>query len=143
MTTKLPTERLKTLTVRRYMATRLMTFAPELHIAKAIEMLVQNRYTGAPVLDPDGRLIGMLSEKDCLRVAVLANAEGAAAALVGDYMTTQVDSVTPETTLFEVAERFVGAPYKRLPVVEQGRLVGQISRIDVLRAIDELLRDAN
>ena len=142
MTTKLPTERLKTLTVRRYMATSLMTFAPEVHIAKAIEMLVKNRYTGAPVVDAAGRLIGMLSEKDCLRVAVLANSEGPAAALVGDYMTTQVDSVTPETTLFEVAERFVGAPYKRLPVVEQGKLVGQISRIDVLRAIDELLRDA-
>ena len=137
---KLPTEKLKAMRVRDYMATKLMTFLPELEISDAIEMLVRYKYTGAPVVDLKGTLIGMLSEKDCLKVAVRANAEGAAEALVGDFMTTAVDSVTPETSLFEVAQRFVNAPYKRMPVVEQGKLVGQISRIDILRAIDEQLK---
>jgi CBS domain-containing protein len=105
---------------------------------KCGELLVKHKYTGAPVVDAGGKLVGMLSEKDCLRVAVLANAEGASEALVGDYMTTAVDSVAPETHLLEVAERFVRAPYKRLPVVDGGKLVGQISRIDVLRAIADL-----
>jgi CBS domain-containing protein len=135
----LPTDKLKSIPVRRYMATRLMTFSAETPIAEAVRMLVKNKYTGAPVVDAQGTLIGMLSEKDCLRVAVLANAAGAAAALVGDYMTTAVESVAPDASLFEVAERFVKAAYKRLPVVENGRLVGQISRIDVLRAIEALL----
>jgi CBS domain-containing protein len=124
--------------VRQYMATQLVTFVPEMKIAEAVRLLVKHKYTGAPVVGAGSVLVGMLSEKDCLRVAVLANAAGAAEALVGDYMTTEVDSVTPDTDLLDVAQRFVRAPYKRLPVVDGGRLVGQISRIDVLRAIADL-----
>ena len=135
---KFPTEKLKGMAVRRYMATQVVTFTPEMRIREAVKTLVKYNYTGAPVVDPDGTLVGMLSEKDCLRVAVLANAEGASETLVGDFMTTKVDTVTPETDLLDVAQRFVGAPYKRLPVVERGKLVGQISRIDVLRAIADL-----
>ena len=137
---KLPTEKLKTMRVSEYMATKLMTFLPELEISDAIEMLVRYKYTGAPVVDLAGNLVGMLSEKDCLKVAVLGHTAGDAEALVGDFMTTKVDSVTPETSLFEVAQRFVNAPYKRMPVVQSGKLVGQISRIDILRAIDEQLK---
>ena len=135
---KFPTEKLKGMAVRRYMATQVVTFTPEMRIREAVATLVKYSYTGAPVIDPDGTLVGMLSEKDCLRVAVLANAEGASEALVGDFMTTEVDSVAPDADLLDVAQRFVGAPYKRLPVVERGKLVGQISRIDVLRAIADL-----
>jgi CBS domain-containing protein len=135
---RFPIDKLKGMKVRQYMATQLLTFAAEMTIHDAVGLLVKNKYTGAPVLDAGGGLIGMLSEKDCLRVAVLANTAGAGEALVGDYMTTDVESVTPDTDLLDVAQRFVRAPYKRLPVVERGKLVGQISRIDVLRAIADL-----
>ena len=53
-------------------------------------------------------------------------------------MNPGVQSVTPDTSLLEVATKFIDSPIKRLPVMEQGRLVGQISRSDVLRAIDDL-----
>jgi len=139
---KLPTQKLKTLRVREFMASRIITFPPEMPISEAVGILVQHKFSGAPVVDAGGRLIGVLSEKDCLRVAVLGNAEGAAEALVGDYMTTQVETVEPDTDLLDVAEGFMQATFKRFPVVEDGRLVGQISRIDVLRAIDQLLREA-
>ena len=109
-----------------------------MEVTRAIELLVRHKYTGAPVVDDGGRLIGMLSEKDCLKVAVMGNVEGVSPGLVGDYMTTAVDTVGPDTTLLEVAKLFVAAPYKRLPVLDGGRLVGQISRFDVLRAIHEL-----
>jgi len=135
----LPIEKLKAMPVRRYMATKLMTFLPQLPISDAIEMLVQYKYTGAPVVDLAGNLVGMLSEKDCLKVAVRANTGEMGEALVGDYMTTKVDTTGPDATLLEVAERFVNAPYKRLAVVEDGKLVGQISRTDVMRAIKDLL----
>jgi CBS domain-containing protein len=69
---------------------------------------------------------------------VLANVEGVSPGLVGDYMTTAVDTVGPDTNLLDVAKLFVAAPYKRLPVVDGGKLTGQISRIDVLRAIYDL-----
>jgi len=135
---RFPIDKLKGMKVRQYMATHLLTFVPEMKIAEAVMQLVKHKYTGAPVVDAGGKLVGMLSEKDCLRVAVLANMAGAGEALVGDYMTTDVESVMPDTDLLDVAQRFVRAPYKRLPVVDGGKLVGQISRIDVLRAIADL-----
>ena len=138
---RLPAEKLRSLRVREFMAQKVLTFSAEMPISDAVQALVKHRYTGAPVVDADGRLIGMLSEKDCLRVAVLANAEGAAEALVGDYMTTKVETVEPDTDLRDVAEGFMQAEFKRFPVVENGRLVGQISRADVLRAMDRLLAD--
>ena len=137
---KLPTEKLRTLKVREFMAAKVVTFSPELPLSEAVAILVKNKYSGAPVVDPMGRLVGMLSEKDVLRVAVLENAEGARDLRVGDCMTKKVETVEPDTDLLDVAEGFMQAPYKRFPVVEGERLVGQISRTDVLRAIDQLLR---
>jgi len=139
---KLPTEQLRTLKVRDFMATNIVTFSPEMPISDAVGILVRNKYSGAPVVDGMGRLVGMLSEKDCLRVAVLGNVETASEALVGDHMTRKVETVEPDTDLLDVAEGFMQAAFKRFPVVEGERLVGQISRIDVLRAIDQLLRGA-
>ena len=136
---KLPTDRLKTLLVRQFMATRVMTFTEDVPISEAVQTLVRYKYTGAPVVDGDGRLIGMLSEKDCLRVVVLAKDHGVEGALVGDYMTRDVETVEPDTDLLDVAEGFMQAAFKRFPVVADGLLVGQISRFDVLRAIDHLL----
>ena len=124
--------------VRDYMATNLVTFRPEMEISKAIALLIRHQYSGAPVVDEMGRLVGMLSEKDCLEVAVMASGAKFAPSLVGDYMTTKVISVSPKQSLMDAARQFIDLLFKRLPVVEGGRLVGQISRSDVLRAIHEL-----
>jgi CBS domain-containing protein len=129
---------LSSVTTREYMATELITFSPYMDVMAALRMLVKHGHSGGPVVDDAGALVGMLSEKDCLKVAVLSNYEGVSPGLVRDFMAASVISVTPETTLLDVASRFIDAPFKRLPVVEGGRLVGQISRSDVLRAIDDL-----
>lgn len=124
--------------VRDYMATNLVTFKRDTEVLTAIHQLLKHRISGAPVVDEDGGLIGMLSEKDCLKVAVLAGAEGVSAGLVGDYMSKVPATVDADEPLLDVANRFIDAPFKRFPVTDHGRLVGQISRADVLRAIDEL-----
>lgn len=129
---------LGTVTAREYMTTQLLTFSPYTDVMAAIRTLVKHGHSGAPVVDDEGRVVGMLSEKDCLKVAVLSNYEGVSPGMVRDFMANSVNSVLPDTTLLEVASRFIDAPYKRLPVVEDGKLVGQISRSDVLRAIDDL-----
>src|SRR4051812_18285965 len=74
---KLPTQKLRGLRVRDFMASRIVTFSPEMPISGAVGILVQHRYSGAPVVDAKGRLVGVLSEKDCLRVAVLGTADAA------------------------------------------------------------------
>ncbi|MGH8457989.1 MAG: CBS domain-containing protein [Nevskiales bacterium] len=125
-------------TVSDYMTTRLLTFSPDTEVMAALRQLVTRGHSGAPVVEADGRIVGMLSEKDCLKVAVMANYEDVSPGAVRDYMSPNVASVSPDTSLLEVAGRFIDAPFKRFAVVVDGKLVGQISRSDELRAIDEL-----
>jgi CBS domain-containing protein len=125
-------------TVRDYMTTRLLTFTPDTEVMAALRQLVTRGHSGAPVVEEDGSIVGMLSEKDCLKVAVLANYEDVSPGVVRDFMSSSVATVSPDTSLLEVAGRFIDAPFKRFAVVVDGKLVGQISRSDILRAIDEL-----
>ena len=121
---ELPRDKLRGLRVRDFMATNVLTFRPDMSIREAVHILVEHKYSGAPVVDGAGRIVGMLSEKDCLRVAVLAGLPGEAR--VGEHMSKEVESVEPDTDLLDVAEGFMQAPYKRFPVVADGVLVGQI-----------------
>ena len=136
----LPNAGLRTLLVRDFMAKQVVTFPPDMPIAEAVSLLVRHKYSGAPVVDAQGKLLGMLTEKDCLRGVVMAGGDAAEGSVVRDYMSTSVETVEPDTTLLDIAEGFMQAAFKRFPVTENGRLVGQISRFDVLRAIDHLLQ---
>ena len=66
---------LETVTVRDYMSTRLMTFTPEMEVMNAVHQLVKSGHSGAPVVDADGKLVGMLSERDCMSIAMVAAQE--------------------------------------------------------------------
>ena len=94
-------------------------------------------FSGAPVLDRHGCLVGMLTERDCMRVAMLADYHGMPAGLVKDYMSTNPESVEPGQSILDLAERFIEGRYHRYPVVDNGRLVGIISRRDVMKAMGE------
>jgi len=125
-------------TARDYMATKLMTLTPETDIDQAIRLLLDNRLSGAPVVDGEGKLVGVLSKKDCLKVAFSASYHKDWGGPVSDYMSRDVQTINADRGIVEVAEIFLKGPYRRFPVLENGRLVGQISRHDVLRALDEL-----
>jgi len=120
------------------MATKLMTLTPETDIDQAIRLLLDNRLSGAPVVDGEGKLVGVLSKKDCLKVAFSASYHKDWGGPVSDYMSRDVQTINADRGIVEVAEIFLKGPYRRFPVLENGRLVGQISRHDVLRALDEL-----
>ena len=114
-----------------------LTFAQELDVGTAMRKMLRAKLNGAPVVDAEGRLCGMLTEKDCLTALVRQAMDGAPGASVRDYMTTSVDSVTPTTPLLDIAHLFMNRPYRKLPVVDSdGRVVGQVSRRDILRVID-------
>jgi CBS domain-containing protein len=113
------------------------SLTPELDIGTAMHRMLSARLNGVPVVDAEGRLCGMLTEKDCLRALVRQAVDGASAASVRDYMTTSVDSVTPETQLLDIVYLFLTHSYRKVPVIDaDGRLQGQVSRRDILRAID-------
>jgi len=123
------------------MAKKLITVTPDTDANDAIDRLLKNRISGMPVLDEQGRLIGILSERDCLKTLTDSQYHNMPTHLVRDLMSTKLTTITPETGLIEVAELFVANRFRRLPVVdEEGRLVGQISRRDVLTAVQKMCR---
>lgn len=128
------------ITVKDYMAASLVTFKKDQDMMNAIHKLLENGISGAPVIDNTGNICGLLSEKDCLRVALNTGYHGDHTAHVADYMTTAVVTVEADTSILEIAKMFIETPYKRFPVVQDNRLIGQISRQDVLRAIRNLSR---
>jgi CBS domain-containing protein len=126
---------IQSIAVKDYMSASLVTFSPDMDVMNAIDVLVKNRISGAPVVDERGNLIGLLSEKDCMKVAIQAGYYEQLGGRVEDYMTKQVVTVEAEASVLEVAKLFMEQGPRRYPVVEDNRLVGQISRRDVLRSL--------
>jgi CBS domain-containing protein len=104
----------------------------------AVKVLLENSISGAPVVDENGRLLGMLSQKDCFRVAFSASYHQDWGGRVSDYMSREVETIEADTDIVRVAEIFLKSRYRRFPVMSNDRLVGQISRRDVLKALEEL-----
>lgn len=128
-------------TAAEIMRTKLITLSPELPIFDAIRVLLKNSISGAPVVDADGKLVGICSELDCLRV--LAAGEFYAddhgeEGHVADYMSTNFQTVEPHDDIYRLAQFFLTHSVRRLPVMDGDELVGQLSRRDVLRAMEEL-----
>jgi CBS domain-containing protein len=130
----------KTATVKNYMSGKLVTFSPHTDVLDAIHELVQSRIAGAPVVDNLGNLVGMLSEFDCMPVVLAAGYHGEPGGPVSDLMVTDVKTVDADMSIVDLAELFIATRYRRFPVIKDNRLVGQISRRDVLRALGELAR---
>lgn len=131
---------LHSVTVKDYMAASLVTFTPEMDVMEAIALLLEKGISGAPVVDKLGDIVGILSEKDCLRVALQAGYNQERAGRVSEFMSPKVVTVDADTSIMDVAKMFLESPFKRYPVVDDGnRLVGQISRSDVLKAIDAMV----
>lgn len=128
------------LTARDVMTHSLTTLTPEISIYDAIRKLVTRGISGAPVLDPAERMVGVLSELDCL--GVLASDQFHSEdhiASVSDYMSTEFETVGPETDIYTLAMYFRDKPVRRFPVTRpDGELLGQVSRRDVLRGIEEI-----
>ena len=129
---------LKSCLVRDYMAGHLVTFKPDTDVMDAIHELVHHRIAGAPVVDDKGDLVGMLSELDCMKVALNAGYYGDWGGPVADYMTAEVESVDAGMNIVDLAQKFLDTGFRRFPVIRNNRLVGQISRRDALRALSEL-----
>lgn len=130
----------KDISVRDFMSTNPVVFSPDTDLLDAIRMLVDRQISGAPVVDDRGNLVGVLTEGDFLKAALVAGYQGERGGLVSEHMSRQIDVVHPGDGLLDVAMRFVKTQYRRYPVVEDNRVVGVLARRDVLRAVIESLR---
>lgn len=127
---------LKAFRVADYMSRRLITLTPNMSVDEAIRLLLEHSISGAPVLESD-QLIGVFSESDCLKGAVQASYHEMGIGTVAEYMTTDVQTIEASSSVLEAADAFLRDRRRRLPVMEDGKLVGQISRRDILRAIND------
>ena len=132
---------LKSVMVKNYMARTLVTLKPDMDVLDAAHELVKHRVAGAPVVDESGNLLGVLSETDCLRVALNAGYHGQWGGPVSEFMSQDTKTVDCDMSIIDLAQQFLDSGYRRFPVVHENRLVGQISRRDVLRALEVLSHD--
>jgi CBS domain-containing protein len=143
------------------MTSFVVTVRPDSTIEYAAQLMLQYRITGLPVTDSEGALLGIITESDLLRRAEtgtekrharwvsLLTGPGRLAqeyvhthgGKVGEVMTEHVFTVTPQTPVSEIVALMETKHVKRLPVVEQGRLVGIVSRADVMAALVGLLSE--
>lgn len=126
---------MKSVLIRDHMTRKIVSLDQDMEIMAATRSLIEHNISGAPVLDAHGRLVGILSERDCMKVAMHSGYHDVPYGLVRDYMSPNPETVTPEQSVLTVAEKFIKGRYRRYPVVDNGRLVGIISRRDVLGAM--------
>lgn len=117
------------------MATELVTFTPDTNIHQAIHELLDNRISGAPVVDEAGNLVGVLSKKDCLKIVYSTAYHQDRGGPVSEYMSTDVHTLDDTIDAAVAADHFVNSTYRRFPVVRNGKLVGQVSRHDILKSL--------
>ncbi len=113
------------------MTRNVCTIQPEASAQQAAQLLDQKRISGAPVVNAQGQLIGMITEADIISKV---NREGLR---VADIMTHELIVVTEETPVGEIAQLLTERKIKRVPVVSDGKLVGIVSRADIVHAVAE------
>jgi CBS domain-containing protein len=125
----------KGMRVRDIMVTKPVVFTSDTDLLDAVSTLVDRHITGAPVVDARGNLVGLLTERDFLRAALVAGYHGERGGCVGDYMSRDVEAVNADDSLLDVATLFIETKRRRYPVIEDNRVVGVVVRRDVLRAV--------
>ena len=122
--------------VSDYMTKKLISFNPQQSLIETMETLVRNEITGGPVVNDQKELVGMISESDCMKQ--LSDSRYFNMPMgnetVEKYMSSIVETIDINASIFDAAEQFHKSPYKRFPVLDKGKLVGQISQHDVILA---------
>lgn len=127
--------------VKHVMTARPVVIGPDTTLGEAEALFERHDFDSLPVLDGDGRLVGVLSKLDLCRafafgtVSKLPHYDEIIAQPVASVMTREPATVEPDLPLTRALQKMIEARHKSLPVLEDGRLVGIVAREDVLRAV--------
>ncbi|MCH7403575.1 CBS domain-containing protein [Belliella kenyensis] len=126
--------------VSEHMSTNLVTFRPEDTIDQVLDLLTKRKISGAPVVNEKGDLVGIISEVDCLKEIIKGKYSNTPSfpGTVAEHMSKDVITLRPDMSLFDAAKEFLDRRIRRFPVMKEGKLVGQISLSDVIRAFPKL-----
>ena len=123
--------------VSDYMTKKLITFKPDDSLDDVIHLLIAHKISGGPVVNEKNELIGIISETDCIKhisESKYYNMPYDSDNTVAKKMITDVDTIDKDMNIFDAATKFINSKRRRFPVVENGKLIGQISQKDVLKA---------
>lgn len=128
------------LKVSDYMTTTLITFKENQSIEDVMQTLVKNRISGGPVVNDNYELIGIISETDCMKQISESRYYNMPLQdqSIEKYVTKNVDTIDGNMNIFDAATKFIESKRRRFPIVKGGKLVGQISQSDVLKAAMKL-----
>lgn len=125
---------MQSLKVRDYMTSNVLTLKEQDSVIDALRKLIKAGRSGAPVVNDQGQIVGLLSEFDCLKETLMGGYYQQAGDSVADHMTREIDSVNADDNILVTAELFIKGR-RRLPVMENGKLVGIITRCDFGKAL--------
>ena len=124
------------LKVSDYMSTNLITFRPEQSIEEVIDKLISHKISGGPVVNDKNELIGIISEGDCIKH--ISDSRYYNMPLednrIENKMVRNVETIDGDMNIFDAATKFLNDKRRRFPLVKEGKLVGQISQKDILKA---------
>ena len=132
-------EELKTALVSDYMTKKLITFKPDQPVAEVMQILVKNKISGGPVVNEKNELLGIISEGDCIKQISESRYYNMPVEndTVDKHMVKNVETIDGNLNVFDAAQKFLDSKRRRFPIVENGKLVGQISQKDILIAAME------
>lgn len=116
------------------MSTDVVCVRPDTPVTRVVELLIENDITGLPVVEPSGQLVGIVTEKDLIGVLCGQDAPGGTAR---DYMTDDVISFDEDDDIIAICECLIHNHLRRVPILADGKLVGIISRRDLIKYIME------
>jgi predicted transcriptional regulator len=130
--------------VNEFMDKTFVTLSPDMDVYKAIDVLLDKGLTSAVVVEDDRKIVGILSEKDCLNLLTKGEYHELPSGTVSDFMTKEVVTTPPTMDVFHVAELFLTHFFRRAVIADDNnRMVGQITRRDLLRVIKKFKKEAS
>ena len=128
------------LKVSDYMTRKLITFRPEQAIDEVIDALIKNKISGGPVVNDNNELVGIISEGDCIKHISESRYYNMPMeqTTIENRMVKNVETIDGNMNIFDAAKKFLNEKHRRFPIVENGKLVGQISQKDILIATVKL-----
>lgn len=127
------------LKVKDIMRVQAASLSPDTGLAAAVSTIQTSGYLGLPVLDNAGRLVGFLSEQDCLQQLVTESYHCETHVTVADLMRSNPLHISEDLTMFSLAQMMSKGQPKTFPVTRDDRLVGIVTRSDVVKALTESL----
>ena len=133
---KIVRKSLQNILVKDYMSKEVITFQKSDSIFEVKRILLEKKISGAPVINKSGKLIGIISETDIMKQIVDSRYYNMpmSKTTISKYMTENVDSISPNETIFDAAEKFLRLKRKRFPVMVSNKILGIISRVDIIAA---------